>query len=509
MLMLNKYGQQRDVLYFLVSACVVSALFAFQGHIGFSLKDEGYLWYGAQRVMLGEVPIRDFLSYDPGRYYWSAIIMKMLGSGGIIQLRIAIAAFQFIGLYFALRLIFADTKKQDILLISICILTLILWMYPRHKLFEVTVSILLVHALARVIREPTERSFFIGGVVVGLAAVFGRNHGVYGVLGFAAAFVWFVLTQREKYFHRKLLKWVAGILVGYSPVIVMCLAVPGFYNAFLASIYFYLFEIEGTNLPLPIPWPWLALTRETVQLRHVMIGIFFVTILLFSVFAVLYLIRMRKLNKSPSPVFYASAFLTLPYAHHAFARAAAGHLAQAIFPLLIGMLVYIVSLPGRSKYYFSGLLLVCSAVVMYPMQDGVTCSKCMDMNIGGSTIKVSAKISRFISDIRALDRRYARDENILVAPYWPGVYALFEQRSPMWEIYALFPRRPDFEAAEINRIKSMSPALVLIGKSGIDGRANLKFSVTHPLIFKYISDNYYQLPDRKWRPYFVFVRRKT
>ena len=172
------------------AAFVVFILFKWQGNIIFNLWDEGFLWYGAQRVMLGEVPALDFMSYDPGRYYWSAALMSLWGDNGIMALRGAVAIFQTIGLFVGLLLIARAAKKQNLFYLLLAAITLVVWMFPNFRLFDISLSILLIGVLTFLVQNPTIKRYFFTGLCVGLVAVFGRNHGVYGIVGSIGVMFW-------------------------------------------------------------------------------------------------------------------------------------------------------------------------------------------------------------------------------------------------------------------------------------------------------------------------------
>src|SRR3990172_9850386 len=154
-----------------------------QVDIGLNLADEGYLWYGTIQTVAGQVPLRDFQSYDPGRYYWGALWSYVLGDG-IMALRASTAIFQALGLF--LGLLAARRVIRSYWLLALFGLLLVVWMHPRHKLFEPAIALSAVFFAVRLIERPELARYFLSGVFICLAAFFGRNHGLYLFSSFSA-----------------------------------------------------------------------------------------------------------------------------------------------------------------------------------------------------------------------------------------------------------------------------------------------------------------------------------
>ena len=56
----------------------------------------------------------------------------------------------------------------------------------------------------------------------------------------------------------------------------------------------------------------------------------------------------------------------------------------------------------------------------------------------------------------------------------------------MWEIYPIKPHNQLFQKKEIQRIEEANPGFALIIDIPLDGRDELRYRNTHPLIEKYI-----------------------
>ena len=111
--------------------------------------------------------------------------------------------------------------------------------------------------------------------------------------------------------------------------------------------------------------------------------------------------------------------------------------------------------------------------------------------------------------LRSLTRQYApNNQSFIATPFWPGAYALLKRKSPMWEIYALFPRSNSFEKIEIEHIKASKPSFALVFDLPLDGHNELRFQNTHPLIYQYILDNFEPLPNSFNPAYHIYTVKK-
>lgn len=495
------------VLFVVVfSAFLALARFSWEGRVGFSLWDEGYLWYGVQRVLHGEVPIRDFAAYDPGRYYWAGLLLHLFHDPGIVALRAATFAFTALGLAAAGWLVLkgaTGSVLSRLMLAGAAMALSALWMVPWWKSYDATISLVLAASLAFLLERPVPMRFFGHGVVVGISAVFGRNHGTYGVVACLLAAVALACCGTKPDWRRSIAAWIAGVLVGFSPILAMMALDRAFADMFLDGVRYILFEFKRTNIALPVPWPWTVHfggADWTASLWSWLVGCCFVLLPLFCVVAVAMLgSGIRRARVIAHPAFAACAFTAIPYMNVAFSRAEAGHLAQAIPPVVVGILILPLSGAWRSANRLAAIPLFAavSLFVALPMHPGhaVRAGNWKEVDVRGDSIWMDPSTASLVGDIERLALPHvARGETFLAAPVLPSAYALLGVRSPVWEIYPLTPRSESFEKAEIARFEAANVGIVFIEDIALDGSEDLRYRSTHPVLWRYITSHYRRLP---------------
>ncbi|MGK7907104.1 MAG: hypothetical protein AB4040_07740 [Synechococcus sp.] len=489
-----------------LATALVCLSFAIQGRIGLNLSDEGFLWYGTWRTAMGEVPLRDFQSYDPGRYLWGAFWFHVFANDGIIALRVSNSLFQIIGLTCGLLVLRRLTRSPWILTGGGALL--LLWMLPRHKLFESSIALAAVYVAVLLLENPSLQQHFFSGLFVGLAAFFGRQHGFYTFVSFLLliGFIWLKfdrqnLRQRRLFWGRWLF-WVGGIIAGYSPMLIVLVIIPGLWNSFWQSLMF-LVRIRNTNITLPVPTPWSVPvgSLDWITASHqIAVGLGFMVLPLFTITMLVYLLWQKPDRLRNQFVLVAATFLSLTYTHYAFSRADIPHLAQGIDPMLLGIAALIVYSRTKGRKVFSNLLavvliglsllgvgLVSPGIAKLRASDGLY----VERTIRGDRLQIRKSRAQFIDTIQQFhDRNVSADEEIFLAPSIPALYPILGRRSPIWDIYLLFPETHNRQQQIIEQLHQQNVNWCILGDIALDGREELRFKNTHPLVWKEFSEHF-------------------
>lgn len=499
----------------LISLALVVLFFLLQSHIDLSLQDEGFLWYGASRTLLGEVPIRDFQAYDPGRYYWTALWMKVLGND-LTAFRMALAAFQWVGL--TCGLLAASRVIRSRFFLTLAGFYLLLWMYPRHKIFEHVIAMAFVYTGILLIERPSVRRHFLAGAVIGLAAFFGRNHGVYALAGFALLILFVQWKCREEFFVRKIAAYFLGILLGYTPMAGMLVSVDGFVPAFWESIRF-LLELGRTNLPLPVPWPWrinFSQLSLAELLRQGTVGMIFLSLPVFYLGSLRYTLTIEKKRLRESALFIASGFIGVMYMHYAFSRADINHLAQGLHPFLLGMMALPFTRFESKPLFRKAVILVLLVVSLFsvglvsPFYRWISDpDSYVPVVINGDKFLLKKNTAQIITTVEKINRELVKEgEQLLIAPHWPTLYPLLQRKSPLWESYFLHQRPVAMQDDMIQQLKKQKTNWVILGDVPIDGHNELRFKDTHRLVWEYVTREYAVYPYSGLPADYVVLRKK-
>jgi len=276
----------------------------------------------------------------------------------------------------------------------------------------------------------------------------------------------------------------------------MLLWVPGFATSYQLSIA----EIfrHGANLPLPFPWPWRSFFRdEPLSLATQLLGLFLIAMPLvyLSVLGACVLRPVEFLRNNA--LLAASSALGLSYLHHAYARADISHLAQAVHPFLLCLLAVPLPLVRRRAYLIStaGLLFIAGffavgtrTPIFRRLTSPVAWAKC-DL---GDEVFLPPGEKKLFDGLRkfAAENIDPRD-GLLIAPWAPGLYAFLGRASPLWEIYFLFPATDERQEEMIRSLTNKEVNWAIVSNQPMDGREELRFSATHPLLWKYLEEKFH------------------
>ncbi len=176
----------------------VLALFLFPGcNDGYSIYDEGVAVYGAERVMHGQMPYRDFWTmYAPGQYYLTAILFKLCGPSLMAE-RICTTV-TLIVLCLLIYAILRQTVTRPFACVGMALTAI--WL-GGVKFFGSPMPTALALSMAsallfvRFLHTLRLRPLLISGVLAGASTLFRHDIGVYS---FAAASMMVILLALKR-----------------------------------------------------------------------------------------------------------------------------------------------------------------------------------------------------------------------------------------------------------------------------------------------------------------------
>ena len=511
-------------------AFFLAAFVYLHNDVSIDFADEGFLWYGAQHVVAGQVPIRDFQSYEPGRYYWCAAVLFFLGKG-LMPLRLAMSLFQFVGLCFGLLTLRRVTKSSLFLLGVGCLA--IFWMLIPCRYFDASMTMIALFFATRLVEKPSFRRHLAAGVFTGLASFFGINHGLYLLAGFFVLSLYLDFKGLVTFAAKKRLFFLLGLTFGLFPFWFMFLTVPSFWASYWERIVILSssFYRGQANVSYPISWPWtIDWDKLTAPLpsfsgkmleytNYFSIGLFYIVLIIYYLVSVPALIKLKNIQERSRTLFVASVFIGFFYLRHIFARGDVCYLGEGIFPVWAGLLASRAFLHSpRLKRIHSILVIffVCSSFLAAALLNNITFKYMVPKGgmtwyrVGKDRLWLTRPDAEYCENVKRLVSKYVKpEEPILLAPLLTTFYCLLQRESPVYELYFHIAPLRSMEERTVRRLEEKKVRWAIVGNILVDGHPEQALAHSHPLLWKYLMDHFEFVTKEGLRPGYFLMRRKS
>ncbi|NOT29101.1 MAG: hypothetical protein HOP15_01495 [Planctomycetes bacterium] len=479
----------------LLAALVVAVLVWLPRDVGINMTDEGFLWYGVQRTVAGDVPMRDFQAYDPGRYLWCAAFVPLLGDG-ILGVRGATALFAALGLALALLVAGRFTRHPGELFV--CALVLGLWLFPRHKLFEPALASAALWFTVRLIESPTPLTHLASGVFVGASAFFGRNHALYAGLALGLCAVFLAWKRPELRGARRAGAFALGVALGLVPLGWMLCCVPGFAAGYARSLRLVLEHGANLTLPYPFPWrtAWSALAGWELAGQIALSTAFLAPFLLLPAGLWTALRTPAAALRARAPVL-AAFFAGAVYVHHASVRSDASHLAQSFAPLAVLALALSTLSAARGVRALAwGTLGLVSALAALEANTVLTRfrpdqgARLVACEVAGESLRLPVGQATLLRALQDFAAELLPGETPIWIVNQPTLYAVLRKSAPSWWLFFYWPEDDEAQRAHVQALEQRDVDFVLVHLGQADGSEARGFRNTHPLVWQHLLQEF-------------------
>ena len=265
--------------------------------------DEGYSLYGAERVLNGEVPYRDFwLVYTPAQFYVLAAIFKVFGPS-MIAARVYDVLVRFAIVVLMYRI---PARLSAPVPAIVSALVGVLWLgsidYYSYAMYPaLALSLLSVWFLIRHLEGPWAGWPLLSGLCVGATTLFRHDLGLYGAISVGAVFAawsWFAPEAgkdargrgRVRGSWRTLWPFACGVGAPVTAVVLSFAAVVPAGDLWFDLVVFPA-SVLNKYRSLPYPgFPAISMSRAVLRLPV----LFYLPFALFACCAIFLLIRRRS-----------------------------------------------------------------------------------------------------------------------------------------------------------------------------------------------------------------------